>query len=143
MASIDFRVDATILEKRKGLPWIIKDGADFYRYAWFYHFKYIAPKIISNQATQIHILPSALGTNRKKAAFLNSVNNVVQQVLPRSQWSVTFDQPSADPGLQIADYCAYAVFQKWERQDETWYKYIANKVSSEFDLWRKGDTYYY
>jgi hypothetical protein len=141
--SLEFRVDATILEKQKAMPHITADSADFYKYAWFYHLKHVSGKIIKDCDTELHLLPSAIGTSRKRANFLNSVNNVVQQLMPRSNWSVDFEQSSADPGLQVADYCAYAIYQKWERGNDTWYRYISNKVCSEFDLWKNGKTIYY
>lgn len=143
LQEIDFRVDATILEKRKALPWITANSAEFYRYAWFYHLKYVAPKIADSKDCELHVLPASLGTRRQKAAFNNSVNNVLQQVLPRAKWSVDFVPSSADPGLQVADYCAYAIFQKWERANSRWYDYISAKMRSEFNLWGRGSNYYY
>lgn len=40
----DFRVDATILEKRKAQPHLESERA-LYKMAWFLHFKHIAPRI--------------------------------------------------------------------------------------------------
>jgi len=50
---------------------------------------------------------------------------------------------AADPCLQIADYCAWAIQRKWERQDLRSYDLIRAKIRSEYDLWAKGTDYYY
>ena len=48
-----------------------------------------------------------------------------------------------DPGLWLADYCAWAILRKWERGDTQWYDVVASKIRSEFDLWRQSRTVYY
>lgn len=45
----EFCVGATILEKRKLEPHLYPQNGkeqDFYKFAWYYHFKYIAQKMI-------------------------------------------------------------------------------------------------
>lgn len=143
LQEMDFRIDAIILEKRKAFPRITADSAEFYKYAWYYHLKYVVPKIATSKGCELHVLPASLGTKRQKAAFFNSVNNVLQQVLPRTMWSADFIPSSADPGLQVADYCAYAIYQKWERGNSRFYEYISPKIRSEFNLWERGSTFYY
>jgi hypothetical protein len=45
LARHEFRVDATILEKSKAQPQARRTDPTFYQYAWYYHFKHIAPRI--------------------------------------------------------------------------------------------------
>lgn len=49
----------------------------------------------------------------------------------------------ADPCIQVADYCAWAVQRKLERQKTDFYKHVEPFVTSEFDLWRFGKKVYY
>lgn len=137
-----FRVDATILEKSKAQPQTRTDEPRFFQYAWFFHFKKVGPVLFDPTASMM-VTAAALGTNKKKIAFKTAVNNVVQQVLPREKWVVDFPQSASEPCLQIADYCCWAIARKWERGCARSHALIADKIATEFDLWRTGTTHFY
>jgi hypothetical protein len=109
-----FRVDATILEKRKAQRHLQTQRA-LYKMAWFLHFKYVAPNIASS-TDRLFVAASSLGTKKKRGQFHNAVDDVVQQVSPcHSHW-VAFWPMESDPCLQVADYCTWAIQRKWERE---------------------------
>ncbi|WBB64086.1 hypothetical protein O7599_16895 [Streptomyces sp. WMMC500] len=60
-----------------------------------------------------------------------------------SKRTLAFWRDESDFALQAVDYCLWAVFRKWERGDDTWYKKIEQKVQREFDLWGTGTIEYY
>lgn len=138
----DFRIDATLLEKSKARPHVRRDEPTFFRFAWYYHFSYVADRLVTPE-DEVAVCAAAIDTNRTKAHFKSAVNDVAQQVLPRTRWSVAFPLSATDPCLQVADYCAWAIQRKWERQDTSAYDMIADKIASEFDLWKSGTTHYY
>lgn len=137
-----FRVDATLLEKSKAQPQTRKDDATFYRYAWFYHFQFVGPQLL-NGADKLLITAAALGQKKTRAAFKLAVNNVLQQTTARAKWECSFIDSSNDPLLWAADYCAWAIQRKWESNDNRSHELIANKIKSEFDLWKNGVIHYY
>ncbi len=52
--------------------------------------------------------------------------------------------PSAtDPCLQLTDYCTWAIQRKWEKGDSRSYDMIKNRITYEYDMFRKGTSYYY
>ncbi|WP_159458486.1 hypothetical protein [Roseisalinus antarcticus] len=110
------RADATLLEKSKAQPHIRSSTAAFYKYAWFYHFKHIGPKILRSR-TEAMITAAALGTKKGQAVYTSAVNDVMQQTVQRQQWKTFFPRAVADPCLQIADYFAWSIQRKWERGD--------------------------
>lgn len=114
----------------------------FYKYAWYYHFKTVGPKILAGH-TEASITAAALGTKKGQASYTAAVNDVLQQTVRRQQWRTFFPRAVAEPCLQIADYCAWAVQRKWERGEHIWYDIIKSKIATEFDLWRFGQNYYY
>jgi hypothetical protein len=138
----DFRIDATILDKRKAFPYVRPDEPTFYQYAWYFHAKYVIPRIAAAGA-DLFISAAALETKKGKAAFKLAFNNVMQQTAPRTNWATDFPLSVADPCLQAADYCAWAIQRKWERNDLRSYDLIADKVSTEYDLWRIGAQVFY
>ncbi|GLS30557.1 hypothetical protein GCM10007937_22650 [Mesorhizobium albiziae] len=138
----DFRVDVTVLEKSKAQPQTRVDEPTFYKYAWFFHFKHVGPKLLAD-GHKLLITAAALGDRKKRAAFKEGVNNTVQQVAPRERWEVSFIDSMGDPLLWAADYCAWAVQRRLELGDDRSHKLIKPKIASEFDLWASGTKHYY
>jgi hypothetical protein len=89
------------------------------------------------------ITAAALGHKKSRAAFKAAVNNPIQQTIPRDRWEVAFHESCKDPLLWAADYCAWAIQRKWERDDRRSYELIANKVATEYDLFAPGRMEYY
>ena len=142
IAQQDFRIDATIMEKSKALPRIRPDPQTFYRYAWYYHFKHIGPALAAD-CEKMLITAAALGEKKTKAAFKAGVNEPIQQIMARNRWEVAFHDSCKDPLLWVADYCAWAIQKKWERDDTRSYDLIRERVRTEYDLFRTGRVHHY
>jgi hypothetical protein len=138
----DFRVQATIMEKAKAQPHIRATKHRFYQFGWLYHFRHSLAKYVADD-DEILITAASIGTKKGQAVFTNAVNDVVQQHLPRDQWATCFCPASHDPCLQVADYCTWAIQRKWERNDSRSYDLIKDRITYEYDLWRRGTTYHY
>ena len=137
-----FRVDATILDKRKSQPHMRNTNMRFYQYAWFYHMKHVTPKIATNQ-DEILVVAATIATKKKDAAFGAAIKDVMEQVSPTSSLRNTLWPAASDPCLQIADYCSWAIQRKWETGDERSYQLIKNNIASEYDLFKRGTVNYY
>jgi hypothetical protein len=137
-----FRVDATILEKRKAQPHITAKEAWFYQMAWYLHFKFVAPQIVG-AGDRLLVTAASVGVKKKVGIFYNAVGRVVAQVSPTLTYHVAGWPAPTDPCLQVADYCTWAIQRKWEGGDDRSQVLIAPKIQSEFDVWSIGQTYYY
>ncbi len=143
LQQFDFRVDVTLLQKNKAQPHIRRDDPTFFKYAWFYHLKHLAPRILHAE-DEILIVAAELGTKRVRKAFRAAIEDVMHQCLPfRVKRSLAFWRDESDFALMAVDYCLWAVFRKWERGDELNYKKVQDKIKTEFDLWQYGSTTYY
>ena len=140
LAGMNFRVDATILEKRKTQPHLQTEES-FYQMAWYLHFKYVAPRIVS-AGDRLLLTAASLGTKKKRAGFHNAVQRVARQVTPAAH-QVAFWPYESDPCLQVADYCTWAIQRKWELNDPRSHVLIAGKIRSEFEVFERGQLYYY
>lgn len=138
----DFRVDATIMEKAKATPRIRAGDEVFYKYAWYYHMKYIAPKV-SSKDDDLMVIAASIGTSRKERDFRYSIEDVMEQTSPAHVIRVNMWPAATDPCLQLADYCCWAIQRKWESGDARSYDLIRNKIVSEYDLFNRGRTLYY
>ncbi len=139
----DFTIQATICEKSKAQPQVRVSKSRFYKYPMYYHFKHGMLPIIS-AAEKVYITAAAIGTKKERKTYISNIEDVMQQNIPhRVEWAIDFRRSMADTGLQIADYCAWAIQRKWERGDTRSYNIIKNKITYEYDLWRRGDKHYY
>lgn len=137
-----FRIDALILEKSKAQPHLREDQVTFYRYAWWLHMKYVAPKIASPD-DELLVIAASIGTKKMRAAFHRSVQRVMKQVTPSVSMRTAAWRDDADTGLQVADYCCWALKRKWEDGDGQCYDLISDKLRSEFPAFERGNTHYY
>ena len=142
LSNHDFRVDATIFEKRKVLPRITLEEEDFYRYAWFYHMKYVARRVV-NTPDELMVIASSIGTKRKFMNFRYAVREVIHQTSPTGSIRVDMWPAAVEPCLQAADYCCWAIQRKWERDDYRSYDLIRPKIRSEYDQLAQESNVYY
>ena len=138
----DFRVDATILEKRKALPKFHNDELAFYKLAWFYHMKFVAPKIV-RPGDELFVVAASIGIKRKREAFRGAIQDALGQVSPTTDFRCAMWAAVSDMSLQVADYCAWAIQRKWERSDLRAYSIIEGKVESEYDLFGSRSQAFY
>lgn len=139
---MSIRVDATIIEKSKAEPRIRSSDARFYQYAWFYHMKYLAPRICGKNDTLV-VVGAALQTKRKRQIFHSAIRDVMYQTSPTVQSHVAFWSAQGNPCLQVADYCCWAFSRKWERNDGRSHLLIQPLIASEFDLFQSGRAHHY
>jgi len=138
----DFRVDATVLEKSKAQVHIRAEDTTFYKYAWFYHFKHVA-QYMALPSEELLLTAASIGTKKKRVAFMDAVNDVITQTNSRTNCRSAFCAAQADPCLQIADYCTWAIQRKWERGDSRTYDLIKPLIKTDYDLWAVGTKHYY
>ena len=138
----DFRIDATILEKRKASPAIRSTNVLFYKQAWFYHMKYVAPRVVSASG-ELMVVAASLGNKREQATYLAEIQDALNQTSPTTDAKSAMWPATSDPCLQVADYCSWAIQRKWELSDERSYKLLQDKIASEFDLFQLESAVYY
>lgn len=138
-----FTAHATIMEKSKAMPRVRPTKHRFYHVGWYHHFKFVGPRAMAG-AAEIQITTASIGTKKGQAVFSNAVNDVAQQVIRGGRkYRTAFCPSMADPCLQAADYCTWAIQRRWEKQDERSWALIADKITHEVDMWAHGTVHYY
>jgi hypothetical protein len=149
LRQLDFRIDATIFEKRKARPDLYATADRFYKYAWFYHFKFLAQRVIRDRAARLLVVPATLGERKKKQElFSEAVREVVRQTARVREAQCAFWRARTDPSLWAVDYCSWAIQRKWEHvwngaPDVRSYRLVQDKIGSEFDIFRLGSKNFY
>ncbi len=142
LAKHDFRVDATIFEKTKTAPHFRSDDLAFYKTVWFYHMRHLLA-LVSGAGDELFIIGATLSLKRKQ----RFANEAIAEVVGTAAGSIPFQTAAwtaaSEPCLQVADYCCWAIQRKWERTDPRSHVLIADKIASEFDIFRWGTKTYY
>ena len=137
-----WRVQAQIAEKAKAQPSITQDKARFYKYPLYYLFKQgIGPHVQKDD--QVLFTAASIGTKKERLTYTNALADVMDQTTGHDDWRVDFRPCSADPCLQLADYCAWAIQRRWERNDTRSYDLISSRITYEYDMWSHGKKFYY
>jgi len=142
ISACDLRIDSTILEKRNATPEIRSTDLMFYKQAWFYHLRYVAPRVTS-ASDELLVVAASIGNKRERVAYLAEIQDAINQTSPAKTTKSAMWSAASDTCLQIADYCSWAIYRKWERSDTRPYKVIQNKIVSELETFRLGETVYY
>lgn len=137
-----FTVQATVMEKSKAQPQVRESRPTFYKYGWYYHFRYGTGGLMLPNSEAL-ITAASIGTKKERLSFTGAVDSVMRQTLRAKTWRTDFWPSGADPCLQVADYCAWAIQRKWERGDARSYDLIKDRITYEYDLWAHGQTHYY
>ena len=138
----EFRIDTTVLDKRKAQPQLRTSPETFYQYAWYFHMKYVAPQVAS-WSDELFVIAASISHKRGPKGFRSAVEHVVSQTSPTRTSQVDAWPASTAPCLQVADYCCWAIHRKWERSDARSYELVKDKIRSEYDIFRGGNTLYY
>ena len=88
-----FRVDSTIMEKRKSQPQLRTSAERFYQYAWFYHMKRVVPHIAAG-VTELMVVAASIGVKGRRDAYHRGVRDVMEQVAPVSVRTAHWPAPS-------------------------------------------------
>ena len=137
----DFRIDTTILEKRKTKPHLATQPERFYKTAWYLHFKFVAP-LVASASTELLVVAAQIGTKKRRKAMRLGIADVVDQST-MCEWEVAFWPAGSDPCLQVADYCCWAIQRKYEKSDTRSYDLIKDKIETEFQPFDVGTKTYY
>ena len=137
------RVDTIVAEKRKTGP-ALQSPEHFYPRILGFLLQYIFGGRHIEDFDEVIVITDSLPLRSKRKAFEKGIKLTLAKMLPAHVTYRLFHHASKScMGLQIADYCNWAVFRKWEREDSRSFDLVANVVNSEFEVFKRGERYYY
>jgi Protein of unknown function (DUF3800) len=138
------RIDSLIVEKRKTGP-ALQAIDQFYPRMLGYLLKYVLNDVSLSGVKEVIVITDSIPVKKKRTAIEKSIKVTLKSMLPLlCKYRILHHQSMSNMGLQIADYCNWAIFRKWEAGDVTFYDEIKKGVKSEFDIFKKnGARYYY
>jgi hypothetical protein len=145
------RIDATIIDKQTIRP-ELRRRHRLYAAIWASHLVHVLSNL-SPRPSQADVTVASIGTAADARAFHRGAERAMREMqaygaasssaLGLGQLGVmrlgalpvlvlgNHSSPSTELGLQVADYCAWPIQRKWERQDLSAYNLLKARVQSE------------
>lgn len=138
-------IESLIVEKRKTVP-LFQDLVVFYSKMMGWLLRYRLKDLNPLAVSKVVVITDRLPTDKAKRRALEKA--IKAELAPvRYRGGITheiYHEPSEKhAGLQVADYCNWAVYRKWSKGDLRSYELIRSKLRSEFDIFHKGTTKFY
>jgi hypothetical protein len=137
------RIDSLIVEKPKTGPALQAD-IRFYPEMLGHLLKYVVPKEIAAGATEVIVITDLIPVNKKRRAVEKGVQRALAEMLPDGmQYRILHHSSRSHFGLQVADYCCWAIHRKWQTGEADYHARIIPALRSEFEIFRNGERLYY
>ncbi|MGA2138885.1 MAG: DUF3800 domain-containing protein [Verrucomicrobiia bacterium] len=137
------RIDSLVVEKRKTGP-ALRAEERFYPEMLGYLLRYVIKAHDIRQFAEVIVFTDQIPVQRKRQAVKKAVKMTLANMLPTEvRYRILHHDSKSNCDLQIADYCNWAVYRKWDRSDERSYNLIRSAIQSEFEIFRNGTTLYY
>lgn len=151
----DIEIHAVIAQKNKANPSLYREeyykkgnkilrivGADFYQRVCRTLLQYVFRRSNFKNASKIVIVLGVLFTRDKQSLILRTLKKYLKQNFSMP-FEIYFHRSYADLNCQSADYFGWAIAIKWERNEKRSFNLIADKVKSEYQIFKRGETIYY
>jgi hypothetical protein len=137
------RIDALVVEKRKTGP-ALRPIEHFYPRMMGYLLRHVVENCDLKSVHEVLVFTDALPLEKKRRAVEKTIKEILARMLPEgTRFRCLHHASKSNFDLQVADYCNWAIYRKWEKGDDRSYGVIASAIRSEFDIFRSGERLYY
>lgn len=136
-------IDSLVVEKRKTRPESKKEIV-FYPVLLGALLNIIFKRFKLDNYKKLIIFTDSIPVNKKRETVEKSIKLVLSKVLPKDfEYSILHHSSKSNFDLQIADYCNWAIYRKWDKGDVRSYNLIKKYIKYEFDVFHSKTKYYY
>lgn len=140
IATMDsIKVNYIVAEKRKTHPKY--HGPAFYSLLGSALTKYLLLKYRKSSYEKIIIIFDQLLTKKEQANFLKKIKPVLKEI--GKAYAIYFHRMVSDFNGQVADYCSWAKYVELDRQETRPITALDGIKKEVFDIFNRGDSYYY
>ena len=131
-------VDSIIVEKQK-VDAALCDEERFYPKVLGTLLREILRHYPLAEFAEVIVFTDNLPVQRKRAAVEKGVKMTLAAMLPATvRYRVLHHASKSNMDLQIADYCTWAIYRKWNRQDARSFQRVQAAVRREWDVLQAG-----
>ena len=133
----NMRIHCVVIEKAKNPP-TMRETKRLYLWMLGYLLKAALSEELNTGAKEVIVITDTIPVNKKRKAVEKSIQRALaEKQPPKVTYRILHHQSRSHYGLQVADYCCWAIFRKWERKDSTWYDRIKPAVRREANVFPK------
>jgi hypothetical protein len=136
------RVDSVIAQKNKANPKFYQKPLEFYKVLGDALLKYAFSRAVWQEYGHVVVVFSSLFDKKKRGILKQAFKSIIKQHA-KVRFALYFHDSKFDPCNQVADYFGWAIYRKWESDDDRSYTQIKNLVKSEFGIFSQGGTLFY
>ena len=137
------RIDSLVVEKRKTGP-SLHAAERFYPKMLGYLLRYVLKAYPLDQYQEVLVFTDKIPVNKKRQAVEKAVKQTLAEMLPRTaRYRLLHHESKSNMDLQIVDYCNWAIYRKWDFDDTRSSSLIQSAIASEYDIFKRGKTFYY
>jgi hypothetical protein len=139
-----WRYAALVIEKRKVNP-SIRDPLEFYPKFAAILLSFVFRGNVMKTASPVLIYTDRIPFAKHKAVVEIAIKKAANKELGGRPFQIFHHPRESNAWIQATDYCAWAVYRKWEGQDSRTYDQLAFRLAKrEIDICSRGDgtTYY-
>jgi len=138
-----FTVDSVIIEKRKTNP-VLREKGKLYIKVFGFLMKWVLQQRVESHIKRLLIFTDEIPVEKNRQAVEKGIKTTVSDYIGDQVEYHIFHHPSkSNFNLQVADYFNWAIYRKWEKNDDRSYNLIKQAVKGEADLFEGGTTIYY
>lgn len=135
------RIDSLIVEKAKTGP-ALREDSRFYPKMLGYLLRHVFERL--EGCDEIIVITDSIPHQKKRNAIEQGIKHLLKEMLPLGmRYRVLHQASRAHFGLQIADYCNWAIYRKWDKGETNYYDQIKTGIRSEFEIFKSGNRIYY
>ena len=125
------QIDCLVVEKARIAP-AMRDALRFYPATLGHLLDVVLRRELKpGGVEEVIIITDTIPIRKKRRAMEKAVRATLSRMLPRVSYRVLHHQSRSHYGLQIADYCCWAIFRMWQKGEGAWYDRIRQAVRNE------------
>ena len=131
-------VDAVIVEKQK-VEAVLREEEQFFPKVLGTLLREILKHYPLAEFAEVIVFTDSLPVSRKRGAVEKGVKMTLAAMLPPAvPYRVLHHASKSNMDLQIADYCTWAIYRKWNGQDTRSFRRVQAAVRTEWDVLQAG-----
>lgn len=128
------RIDSLIVEKQKTRP-SLQAEEKFYPRMLGQLLKRILETYDLREFKEVLVFTDRIPIQKKRGTIEKAIKVTLARLLPSTaRYRLIHHSSKSNLDLQIADYCTWALYRKWNAGDLRSYQHIQPAVASEFDI---------
>ena len=139
----DARLDSIIVPQAKIVP-PLRTEERFYARMLGYLLRYVVERERTADASEVIVMTDVIPVRAKRKAIQKAVEETLGRMLPDDMpYRTLHHELKSCVGLQVADYCNWAIYRRWDRGDERSYSVVQSAIRSEFEIFHATKRTYY